>query len=316
MSEGNLLGIAIVQWNHSEQTIRCLQSLVEQQQSCKIALCDNGSLGNHRRALRDYLAANWTLETTSSSSMMLTLLNNRFNSGFARATNTAVRALLDQQCEWIWLLNNDTVLRPGAIQALQARLVNQTPALLGTVIHEGDGERLYGGYIHNYWTTRYWPVREHSQFAAESAQHKYISGASMVVHRSVFEKIGLLTDRHFLYFEELDFISRAQKAGYNQYCLGDVEIDHVGAASSSDARGQYKRLYHETWSTLSFYRNHKLALFPLMLAFRTPIRLASLLISGRAGLMSAVLQATADFLLGRNADEAAVEIELTETFYW
>ena len=55
----------------------------------------------------------------------------------------------------------------------------------------------------------------------------WVSGAAMVVRRSVFERIGLLDEGYFLYFDEVDFCFRARRAGFDVWYVPESRILHL-----------------------------------------------------------------------------------------
>jgi GT2 family glycosyltransferase len=60
----------------------------------------------------------------------------------------------------------------------------------------------------------------------------WVSGASLMVRREVFEQIGLLDEGYFLYFEEADFCSRARKAGWQVWFVPESRVVHLEGAAT------------------------------------------------------------------------------------
>ena len=302
------VGVAIVQWNHSALTISLLEDITKCSENLHIAICENGSDAAHRSALSSYLL---TLAANKKGNWQICLMENRNNSGFARATNVCIRALLDAGCEWIWLLNNDARVSETAIVHLVKQIAGVQPGIYGVSLREKTSEVIVGGYRFNLWSTCNYPLTSQQQFDETHNLDKFVSGASMVVHRDVFAQAGLLNESHFLYFEELDLTYRAHKAGYMQKLLHGVEVVHQGKGSSCGPAQSRKLIYHETWSMLNFYMQHKKMLLPWVVLVRNPIRIVRLLTTRRAHCVSSVLRAMVDFSMRRNADASPVII--TET---
>ncbi|MEL7238670.1 MAG: glycosyltransferase family 2 protein, partial [Planctomycetota bacterium] len=81
------------------------------------------------------------------------------------------------------------------------------------------------------------PVRD------DAHQTDWVAGASMLVRREVFEQAGLMDERYFMYFEEVDFCRRAMEAGWPCWYVPSSRVVHlVGQASGvTDAKKQNKR---------------------------------------------------------------------------
>lgn len=308
------IGIAIVQWNHSNLTLSLLDSLLNHDSLYRIAICDNGSSQEHICAISNSLEKHYKSAKKSSTSWNVKLICNRNNSGYARAMNQSIQCLLDAGCEWIWLLNNDVSIDSKTLIELPKSLSEKKEGLYGMTIEEQKAGKIIGGYIFNFWTTQYRQIKTNEEFYKTKQQNKYISGASLIIHRKVITETGLLNEKSFLYFEELDYTFRARSFGYQQFCLDNLTVKHIGSASSSSPKHKKIRMYHETWSMLCFYAKHKKWLFAWIFLVRNTTRIASLLVSNRFDLISTVIKACTDFLLKKNPDLMDVEIFKLKTF--
>jgi len=122
----------------------------------------------------------------------------------------------------------------------------------------------------------------------------------MIIHKRVFQEVGFFNERTFLYFEELDFFTRARAKGYTQGYIPGPVVHHQGGGSSEGEKMSSVRTYHETISMLDHYKRHFPVLLPVLFLIRTPIKIISLLISGRAKLVTSVLSGCWDSLLRKN----------------
>ncbi len=182
------------------------------------------------------------------------------NGGFAYGNNAAIRPRLDSDHppDYIWLLNPDTIVRPGALSAL-IEFLQKTPeaGIVGSRLEGADGiaqqsvfrfpsvmgeledglkfgpaSRLLSRWIVSL------PVPE-APCACD-----WVCGASMLIRREVFESIGLLDEGYFMYYEEVDFCRRAQLAGWACWYDPEPRVVHLVGQSSagSDVRVNRKRL--------------------------------------------------------------------------
>lgn len=179
------------------------------------------------------------------------------NGGFAVGNNAGIREGLrsTRDIEYIMLLNPDTLLQDKAIQVLvQFMDTHPEVGIAGTRLEDEKGETQASAH------------RAHSALGEleSSARlglltrvlHRYavsppgqktphecdwVSGASLMIRRKVFEDIGLLDEGYFLYFEEADFCLRARKAGWKVWFVPDASVVHFEGASTGIRSGAHCR---------------------------------------------------------------------------
>jgi len=170
------------------------------------------------------------------------------NGGFAYGNNAAIRHVLAQPNppDFVWLLNPDTLVRPGASSALIDFLEEcphvgiaggglefpdgtpQTaafrfPSLLGVLedtIRIGIVSRVLERY------------RVPPPPRSRAHRTDWVNGASMMVRRAVFETVGLLDEGYFLYFEETDFCRRVVRAGWPIWHVPTSRVIHLEGQST------------------------------------------------------------------------------------
>jgi len=306
LSNDSKIGVPIEQWNHSKLTLKLIEQLIQFKPALEIVITDNGSQPVELALLKKGI--NQIKQQQVPETLGVTILENRYNSGFSVGTNLSISKLLETNCEWIWLLNNDIDTKGFDFNVLKNKLSKLPPSIIGMSMSEGGGELFSGSYRFDRWWSTFSEIDNISSAKKIKQKHRYISGANMIVHRSIFQKVGLLNSRTFLYFEELDFTRRAKSFGYEQVLIDSVYVNHLGSASSNENSFSKKRMYHQTWSTLDYYFTHEKILFLPCLVIRTCARQITLLLSGRKHLIGAVFSATFDFLLGKNLDRQTPDI--------
>ena len=121
-----------------------------------------------------------------------------------------IKKALENGSDWIFLLNNDTMPEIHLIEHLKADLEGKE-GIFGLSLDEGE-RTAFGGLIQ--WLK---PTLSHittlKVVMTKSVDKFYAIGGAMLIHKSVFERIGLLDENYFLYFEDADFCQRAKKAG-------------------------------------------------------------------------------------------------------
>ncbi|MEN9936206.1 MAG: hypothetical protein RLZZ387_2785 [Chloroflexota bacterium] len=256
------VGIAIVSFNTRELLHACLDSL----RACALPLhtvvVDNAS--------RDGSAA-----MVRSCFPEVALLEPGQNLGFAGGTNLALRTLQQQSFppEYLLLLNSDTVVHHGALEALVAflehhprvgavgpRLLNldgttqpaafRFPTLLMTALDLfPPGEVLPGRLYGSWWHGRYPQEQGDAPFPID-----HPLGACILARREVVQQVGLLDEGYFMYAEEVDWCLRVRCAGWAIWQEPRARVTHVGGASTSQFRSRMLVALYA--SRMRFFRAH------------------------------------------------------------
>jgi len=170
------------------------------------------------------------------------------NGGFAFGNNAGIREALRSAggADYVMLLNPDTIAHAGAIRALVDFLdSHQRVGIAGSLLENAAGSAECSAHnapsplgelesgarlgilsraLHRHTVSP--PLRK------EAHECDWVSGASLMVRREVFEHIGLLDDGYFLYFEEVDFCLRAQKAGWKIWFVPESRVIHLEGAAT------------------------------------------------------------------------------------
>ncbi|MDF0541258.1 glycosyltransferase family 2 protein [Sphingobium sp. H39-3-25] len=270
-----MIYIILLNFNGTQDTIECLESLFELQQSdVRIIVVDNASrdpalatIAHWANARASDLAVFVTSEAIAAgagATHCLSLVQNPDNLGFAAGNNVGIRlALNDPDCTYVWLVNNDTVVAPDSLTHLLDRSAEDDAIGIcgSTLIYYDDRDVVQAiGGAFNKRTGRARQIGSHASVDALPARDAleqdmdYVAGASMLVTRRFLEKVGLLNERYFLYYEEIDWSTRGQPV----FKLGWAPKSHVfhkeGAAIGTSSRGRpsITSLYYMTNSNLRF----------------------------------------------------------------
>lgn len=206
--------VLLLNWCNADDTIACLKSLSHLTGDLpKVIVCDNASSDDSWKTLQAYIGSQETLN--------IELIQTGGNLGFAGGNNIGLRsALSDPSMEFVWILNNDTVVDRAALIGLMSYM-SQNPkvGICGSTLLYMDEPNLIqavGGKF-NSWLGTSQHLFGHQFYSLDLCESidvtsmDYVVGASMFVRRSVFEKIGLLNEEYFLYYEEIDFAERLKR---------------------------------------------------------------------------------------------------------
>lgn len=246
------IGVVVLNWNGTDDTIACVESLLQcQPKPDRVVVVDNGSrtstLENllkwaDQRALSPEIYVNADSNPPPAGSSWLTFLMASRNLGFAGGNNIGLRYL--EACGEIshfLLLNNDATVAIDSFARMHDALESRPAAglLTGTIYEDPDRDTVwYAGGHEIPW--RALVVHEHDVPTGPAVRPtEFISGCLMLIARRVTVRLGLLPDCYFpLYHEDAEYSTRARKAGFEVLYAPEVKAYHrvggaVGAAEDS-----------------------------------------------------------------------------------
>ena len=211
----------------------------------------------------------------------LTLIRSARNGGFSYGNNVAVNYIINHEdWEYVWLLNNDTVVDKGALTALIAchQQADHTGLkMIGSKLlyyHQPHCIQCAGGARYSPWSAKAYQVGsgevDRGQYRAGNVLLDYVSGASLLVSRSFVEQVGLLEESYFLYFEEIDWAQRAKRIGPCAllYCESSVVYHKEGAStggsiekSSFSPLSEFYQLRNRIWVTRRYFTKYLPAVY-------------------------------------------------------
>lgn len=245
--------VAIIILNYNGQKVlpECLESVRRIKGDCHTIVVDNASTDN---------SPAW-VETKFSE---VTLIRNQENLGFAAGNNVGIRWALQKDFEAVMLLNNDTKVHPDLIKNL---LAADTPLASPKIYFYPGFEFHYdrykdrdrgrvlwyaGGAIdwNNVWGIHRGVDEVDRGQYDKTTDLEFATGCCLLIRRQVFDTIGWLDPRYFLYFEDLDFCVRARRAGLAIRYVPRAILWHKNAQSS--ASGGSLHQYYFTRNRLLF----------------------------------------------------------------
>ena len=213
--------IIILNYNTASDTIECIRSLqCLTYPAFSIVLVDNGSIDESERILKQEFPG-------------LPFIQTGNNLGFAGGNNPGIKYALDNGAELVWILNNDTIVHPDSLTEMVTFLQSDSAiGMVGSKIYfYAEPETLWyaGGTFDDtkggITSHLGWGRKDTGQFD-HVTDVDYITGCSLLVKREVIEKVGLMPEEYFLYFEETDWNYAARKAGYRTVIATKAKIWH------------------------------------------------------------------------------------------
>lgn len=234
-----------------------------------------------------------------------TLIRSAENLGFTGGNNLAVSTALAAGAQFILFLNNDTEVPPDLVDQLMQR---QAPYRLVVPRVEllGSGGLLDDTAGRFDWQRGIWRDWVYGKPPPAWLQHEttveMASLCCLLAPADVFRHAGLLDERLFMYYEDFDWVRRAQGAGYRIWYVPDVTVQHRKSASSGGGDTPFK-LYYATRNRVAVMRRHSspstFVRFSLELAVTRLLRALLLTAGGRGALARAMLAGWRDAYTGR-----------------
>lgn len=221
----SVIGV-VLNWQDIGRTMSCVDSLFADANMGKVIVADNESDGSLRKAV-----------ATHPRAADLVVIEHGENLGFAKGINPALVEARSMAPEFILVINNDAVLLDGAVGALADYLRNhENIGICGPEILNPDhtlqtrGARLKprsGGIVQ----------------AVDSDRVSYVSWAAVMLRPQALREVGLLDERFFMYWEDVEFCLRLQEAGWQIGVCAEAKVVHELSASGRRTGSRVREYY-------------------------------------------------------------------------
>ncbi len=276
--------ILVLTWNNTEDTLDCIRSILKNcslPQQTSLIIIDNASEKEELERLilsikKEKISYSIIMEGEMPAEIELpslpsgiTILRNSKNFGYAGGNNRGIMlALRDSSIEYIWILNNDTIMEAGAMaEMLKVAETNKNYGFIGSVLlyHRDPeiiqavgggrflpflggailfmkGEKITGGKFKNLDEKKI------------IKKINYIMGASILIKKETITEIGLMDETFFLYGDEVDWQLRAIKQNWRIAVALKSHIYHK--ESKSIKRKSVTYFYNFSRSNTILIRKH------------------------------------------------------------
>jgi GT2 family glycosyltransferase len=220
--------VVILNWNGGSDTTACIASVQEMDyQNYQIVVIDNGSVDGSA----DLIARNYP---------EIAILRNSENLGYAGGNNVGIRFALEQNADYVWLLNNDTQVRSDALRLLTSRAeLADGIGLLSPLIRDYDAPHniQFTGAVANLRKRHFVTVQSAEDLSRRDVE-TVLWGTALLIKADLIRIIGLLDERYFAYQEDIDYSIRSIEAGFKNVLHTEAVVYHKSANSSG---GNYTR---------------------------------------------------------------------------
>ena len=254
------LSIIIVNWKSAAFVRKCLASIYVNTKgiSFEVLVVDNASFDGCGEMIREQYPA-------------VRFIQSQENLGFARANNLAFAHSTGRN---LLFLNPDTELVGPALECMMACLESVPDAgVVGPKLLNSDLSiqtscvRSFPSVLNRVLDSDYlramfrksslWGNRVLFEDSRDPLRVEAISGACLMIRRSVFERVGRFSPEYFMYGEDTDLCFRVQKAGWKNYYVGEATVIHHGGQSTNSQPDKRFPSIMMRESSFKFLRAHR-----------------------------------------------------------
>jgi len=211
----------ILNTNRRQDTLDALRSLAASTyRNQQVIVLDNASTDGSVDAIRkDYPSVQ--------------VISLKSNLGYAGNNNVGIQAAMDQNADWVFVLNEDTILDPECLTRLvEVGERDSKNGILGPLVYHYDDPAVIqsaGGWLGKDW--RAWHLGQNepdcSQYSSPTIV-EWVSGCAIMARRALIDEIGMLDERFFYYYEETEWCLRSRERGWQILNVPAARLWHKG----------------------------------------------------------------------------------------
>jgi len=242
------ISIIILNWNNYKNSKECLRSLfkIETYPNKEVIVVDNGSIDNSTQRLQKEFP-------------QCIFIYNKKNLGFATGNNQGIKYALENQTDYIFLLNNDTIFVEPILKKMIKFAENDKkigiigPKLIsknGDIQESARRQITFLNFIID--LIGFHKILIKYNFKKNKIQNVgYVSGAAFLIKVLLIKKIGLLDERFFFYAEDRDWCQRAKKINFKTIYFPNAKTIHIGGVS-----GNHKMMKQQQIANIQFFKKY------------------------------------------------------------
>ena len=227
--------IIILNWNGLKDTLECLDSVYKlDYRNFEVIIVDNASSDNSINIIREAYP-------------QVTLIKNNENLGFTGGNNVAMRYAMAHDADYMWLLNNDTIVERDTVSKIIE--VAESSGIIGLVspmVYYYDDPNKWqfaGSYMD--WDSFSLIYPDSINEVGKEFQYGHnvcLWGTALLIKRSMVEKVGYLKEEYFAYWEDTEYSLRGIANGFHNIVCTSAKIFHkspIDPSKRAESKGTY-----------------------------------------------------------------------------
>lgn len=291
----NKVSVILVNYNGGKYNIECIESILKSTKdnfTIEIIVVDNGSCDKSINEIRKKY----------NEDVKIIELND--NLGFAVANNIGIKYSIENNTDFILLLNNDTIIEKDMINILYNEAIkNKDSIVVPKIMYYDHKDTIWsaGGEVDwNKGITLHYGMDEKDDKGQYDTikEISFGTGCCMFIPIDVINKVGFLEEKYFLYYEDTDYCIRIKKLGYRILYIPKAKMYHKVTASSGGVESS-SYIYYLNRNRLYFnkkYNNKKRYLVYIVFAYL--YKIIKWMLKGKFELIKALNLAISDYKKG------------------
>ncbi len=229
----------VLNYKRAQSTVECIQSLkMSTDEIQEIIVVDNASCDE-------------SVEYITKNIPEIKIIESKRNLGYTGGMNLGLRCALENQPEYIWIMNSDVLVKENTLEYLLQEIEKKPNigAASGTIYYYPNKNKIwYAGGNLVYWRASAFTSYKRPKPEDESRIVSFLSGCSIIIRVKALQNVGLFDERYFMFNEDAELSSRIKKKKYELlYVPGAVLYHRVDKELNTPFR-----LYYSTRNRLLF----------------------------------------------------------------
>ncbi len=246
---GKHVGIVVLNYNNSSDTVECIDSILRNNYSnYDLIIVDNNSTDKSVSRITEWIKLNsydfnlvhdGDSDGLNSESKKITVIKSGRNGGYGYGNNIGIKYALKNGADYVLVLNNDTVVDRNFLQPLVNKCNgdNSVGIVSGKINYYNNPEIIWsngGTFDPDSGKIVHLNIGERDKGQKPTKEITFLSGCMWFIPKEVFEKVGFIDERFFMYMEDVDFCIRVTNANFKLFVVDESKILHKAGSTSGE----------------------------------------------------------------------------------
>lgn len=238
----------ILNTNRRDDTLECLESLFRSRYT------------NHQVVVLDNQSTDGSAAAIGEKYPQARVVALQENLGYAGNNNVGIQIALDMGADWVFVLNEDTLLDPECLPCLlEAGESDPKIGIVGPMVYHFDEPQYIqsgGGRLGPHWESLHIAKDELDRGQLKQNHDvQWISGCAILARRAAIEQAGMIDAAFFYFWEETEWCLRTGKAGWRIVHVPGAKLWHKGVQRNYHPKPSL--FYYGTRNRLLMMRKHR-----------------------------------------------------------
>lgn len=243
------VGIVLVNYNGKNYNEECIDSILKSTyKNIEVIVVDNASSDNSVKILKEKYSND------------IIVVETGLNLGFSGGNNVGIKLALEKKCDFILLLNNDTVISEDMIEVmLKSSIINEYAVISPKIYYYDNKKVIWSAGADMIWKKGIPAQRgidevDEGQYDIE-CNVEIATGCCLLIHKNIIHRVGFLPDDYFLYYEDTDYTTKIVRDGYKLLYIPSAKMYHKVSASTGGEES-FNYIYYNTRNRLLFNKKY------------------------------------------------------------